>query len=108
MQGGGSQNLLYLATGPGLLRPAARACGTTVEALLRGGRGRENEARMVGVYLVRRLSDLTLQQTAELFGVGSYGLVGWAYHGVRSRIESDRTFQEKAERLQTIIIQQKT
>ncbi len=100
--------MLYLATGPGLLLPAAGACRTTVEALLRRGRGRENEARKVRVYLVRRLSDLTLQQTADQFGVGSYGLVGWAYHGVRSRTESNRTFQKKAERLQTIIIQQKT
>ncbi len=91
-----------------VLQRVARAYGTTVEELLRGGRGRDNGARKVGMYLVRRLCDLTLQQTADLFGVGSYGLVGWACHGVRSNIESDRTFQQKVERLQTLISQQKT
>ncbi len=54
-------------------------------------------------YLVRELCDLTLQQTADLFGVGRYGLVGWACHGVRSNIASDRTFQQQVERLQTLI-----
>jgi hypothetical protein len=91
-----------------VLQRVARAYGTTVEDLRRGRRGRENGARKVGMYLVRRICDLTLQQTADLFGVGSYGLVGWACHGVRSKIESDRAFQKKVERLHTLISQQKT
>lgn len=91
-----------------VLQRVAGTYGTTVEDLLQGGRGRENEARKVGMYLVRRLCDLTLQQTADLFRAGSYGLVGWACHGVRAKIQSDRTFQGKVERLQTIIGQLKT
>jgi hypothetical protein len=91
-----------------VLQRVARGYGTTVEELLRGGRGRENAARKVAMFLVRRLCDRTLQQTADLFGVGSYGLVGWACHGVRAQIEADRTFRKEVERLQRLISQQKT
>ena len=40
-------------------------------------RGKENEARKVAMYLVRRCWDQTLQETARIFGLGSYGAVGW-------------------------------
>jgi Bacterial dnaA protein helix-turn-helix len=91
-----------------VLAVVAQAYGKTREELLQARRGRENRARKVGMYLVRRLCDLTLPETANLFGVGSYGVVGWACHGVRSMIESDRTFQKTVDRIQSVIVQQKT
>ncbi len=42
--------------------------------MLKGVRGRENEARKVGLYLVKRLCDLTLNEVAQRFRVSSFGL----------------------------------
>ena len=53
------------------------------EGVLRGVRGKENEARRVAMYLVRRCCEQTLGETAKLFGLGSYGAVGWAATGLR-------------------------
>ena len=47
------------------------------------------------MYLVRRCCDRTLEETARLFGVGSYGIVGWASHGVRSKVEEEREFRDR-------------
>jgi|SRR5262249_17129300 len=47
-----------------------------VEDLMKGKRGKENEARKVGMYLVKELCDLRLQEIAERFGARSYGAVG--------------------------------
>jgi hypothetical protein len=47
------------------------------------------------MYLLKRCCDRTLEETAELFGVRSYGTVGWASHGVQSKGE----FRDRVERL---------
>ena len=67
--------------------------------VLRGNRGRENEARKVAMYLVRRCCDRTLEETAKLFGVRSYGTVGWACHGVQSKVEEEREFRDRIEKI---------
>lgn len=90
-----------------VLRVLAQEYGVKLEAVLQGRRGRENEARKVGMYLLKQLCDLTLQEIADRFGIRSYGAAGWACHGVRSRIESDKKFQGRIERLQAVICQQK-
>jgi putative transposase len=69
------------------------------EDVLRGVRGRENEARKVAMYLVRRCCDQTLQETARLFGLGSYGAVGWGCHGVQSKMQNEKKFRDRIERL---------
>jgi REP element-mobilizing transposase RayT len=78
------------------------------EKVLRGVRGKENEARKVAMYLVRRCCDETLVETARLFGLGSYGAVGWGCHGVRTRMEREKKFREQIERIAAEICQQKT
>ena len=80
---------------------------TEIYEVLRGRRGRENEARKVGMYLVKQLCDLTLREVAEWFGVGSYGVVGWACHGVRMKIKTDKRLREKIEKIKNRISQQK-
>ncbi len=77
-----------------VLKALARIYGVKVEDLLTGRRGKENEARKVGMYLIKELCDLRLHEIAERFGTGSYGAVGWACHGVASRMESDATFRD--------------
>ena len=78
-----------------VLRALAKTYGVRVESLLAGKRGKENEARKVGMYLIKELCDLRLHEIAERFGTGSYGAVGWACHGVASRLESDSTFRDR-------------
>ena len=56
---------------------------------MRGKRGKDNEPRKVGMYLVKELCDLKLKEIAEHFGTASYGTVGWACHGVASRMQAD-------------------
>ena len=78
----------------------ARAYHVNVEEVVQGQRGKRSEARKVGMYLVKRLCDITLQQTADSFGVGSYGVVGWACHGVRERLKVDGGFRKRVEEIE--------
>ncbi len=70
-------------------------------------RGRENEARKVAMYLVRRCCDQTLKETARLFGLESYGAAGWGWHAVRSKMEREKNFRDQIERIAADICQQK-
>jgi chromosomal replication initiation ATPase DnaA len=76
------------------------------EGVLRGVRCKQNEARKVAMYLVRRCCDRTLSETARLFGLGSYGAVGWGCHGVRTRMEREKKFRDRIEKIATAIDQQ--
>jgi len=78
-----------------VLTTLAEIYDVRVEDLLRGQRGKNNEGRKVGMYLVKELCDLKLQEIARRFGTGSYGAVGWACHGVTSRMESDAKFRDR-------------
>ena len=77
------------------------------EGVLRGVRGKENEARKVAMYLVRRCCDQTLAETARLFGLGSYGAVGWGCHGVKTKMEREKKFRDRIEKIAAEICQQK-
>ena len=77
------------------------------EQIIRGVRGKENEARKVAMYLVRRCCDQTLQETAGLFGLGSYGAVGWGCHGVQTKMEREKKFRDQIESIVVEICQQK-
>jgi hypothetical protein len=46
------------------------------------------------MYLVKRLCDLTLQETTAHFGVESYGVVGWACAQVRAKQTTDLRFKK--------------
>ncbi len=50
----------------------------------------------------------TLRETGKLFGVGSYGAVGWACRAVRLTMESDIKFGKRVERIHALIYQPKT
>jgi len=82
-----------------VLKTVAERYGMAVEDLMKGKRGKENEARKVGMYLVKELCDLRLQEIAERFGARSYGTVGWACHGVGAKVESDTKFREQVDRI---------
>lgn len=90
-----------------IIRTVARMYKVEEAEVLRGNRGRENEARKVAMYLVRRCCDRTLEETAQLFGVRSYGTVGWASHGVQSKVEGEREFRDRLEKIIQRIYQPK-
>jgi chromosomal replication initiation ATPase DnaA len=46
------------------------------------------------MYLAKELCDLKLKEIAAQFGTASYGTVGWACHGVASRIQADAKFRK--------------
>ncbi|MGH7900165.1 MAG: hypothetical protein ACRENZ_00340 [Thermodesulfobacteriota bacterium] len=66
----------------------------------------ENIAQ-VGMYLMNRLCDPTLNDVAEQFGVDNYCVVGWACHKVQLKKETDRTFGTKLREILARISQQK-
>jgi REP element-mobilizing transposase RayT len=90
-----------------VMRTVAGLYRVGVERLIKGQRGTENEARKVAMYLVRRCCDRTLQETARLFGVGSYGAVGWACHGIEAKLKEDSKLSDRIERIERAIYQQK-
>jgi hypothetical protein len=63
------------------------------------GRGQDNQARKVGMYLVKEQCDLRLQEITERFRTGSYGTVAWAFHGVTFRMASDANLPEPVSRM---------
>ena len=90
-----------------VLTTLAQIYEVRVDDLLRGQRGKENEPRKVGMYLVKELCDLKLREVAQRFGTGSYGAVGWACHGVAARMKSDTKFRDRVGRIRQTC-QQKT
>jgi len=47
------------------------------------------------MYLAKELRDLKLKEIAAQFGTASYGTVGWACHGVASRMQADGNFRKR-------------
>jgi Bacterial dnaA protein helix-turn-helix len=68
-----------------VIREVVRHYRVTREEIFRGMRGRENEARKVALYLVKRCCDRTLPQIAQYFGIGSYSAVSWSCRAILSR-----------------------
>ena len=59
------------------------------------------------MYLVERLCDLTLQETAVHFGVESYGVVGWACAQERAKQAADQPFMKRMAQVEALISQPK-
>ena len=60
------------------------------------------------MYLVKRLCDLTFQETTAHFGVESYGVVGWACAQIRAKQTADQPFKKRVAQMEAIICQQQT
>lgn len=69
------------------------------QEIFRGVRGRENEARKVALYLVKRCCDRTLPEIAEYFGIGSYSTVSWNYRAIESQMAKDKTLKDRIEKI---------
>ncbi len=91
-----------------VVQTVADAYGVIGVSLRTGRRGSSGEARKVALYLVTRLCDLTLQITAEQFGLTSYGAASWACAQVRAKRAAEKTFRTTLERIERQILQQQT
>jgi len=78
-----------------VIKILAKAYGMKTEDIVKGKRGKQNEARKVGMYLVKELCDMRLQEIAKRFGTGSYGVVGWSCHQVVLSMESDAKLRKQ-------------
>ena len=78
-----------------------------VATLKTSRRGEANDTRKVAMYLVKRLCDLTLPETAREFGVTSYGAVGWACAQVRAKQSEDPRFKQRVDQVEALISQPK-
>ncbi len=91
-----------------VLQRVAAVFDVKVAVLKQGRRGEANDARKVAMYLVKRLCDLTLQETAKQFGVTSYGVVGWACTQVRVKQAEDARFKKRVELVEISISPKKS
>jgi chromosomal replication initiation ATPase DnaA len=71
----------------------------TREEIFRGVRGRENEARKVALYLIKRCCDRTLPEIAEYFGIGNYSTVSWSCRTVAAQMSREKNFRDRVERI---------
>ena len=73
------------------------------EEIFHWTRGRENEARKVALYLVKRCCDRTLPEVAEHFGIGNYSTVSWSCRGIETRMAKEKKFRDRIEQIIAII-----
>lgn len=71
----------------------------TREEIFRGKRGRENEARKVAMYLVKRCCDRTLSEMANYFETGSYSAVSWSCRAIESKMAKERKFRDRIDKI---------
>ena len=90
-----------------LLQRVATVFQVKRAALQTSRRGEANDARKVAMYLVKRLCDLTLPETAREFGVTSYGAVGWACAQMRAKQDAEPRFKKQVEEVEALFSQPK-
>jgi len=90
-----------------VLQRVATVLQVQMATLQTSRRGEANDARKVAMYLVKRLCDLTLPETAREFGVTSYGAVGWACAQVRAKQEAEPPFKRRVEAVEALFRQPK-
>ncbi len=77
----------------------------TRDEIFRGKRGRENEARKVAMYLVKRCCDRTLPEIAEHFGTGGYSAVSWSCRAIETKMANGKTLRDRIEKIAASIHQ---
>jgi REP-associated tyrosine transposase len=73
----------------------ARRYKVAREEIFSGIRGRENEARKVALYLVKRCCDRPLPEMAEYFGIGNYSTVSWNCRAIESQMADDKKLRNR-------------
>ena len=87
---------------PGLdeiVQATARGYEKTVEDLKRRKRGRENEARMVAIYLGRQLGGHKHEEIGKTVGLGKASSVSSAYLLMKERVAKENQLRKECGRL---------
>jgi hypothetical protein len=82
-----------------VINEVARQYKVEREEIFCGVRGRENEARKVALYLVKRCCDRTLSEMAEYFGIGNYSTVSWNCRAIESQMAKDKKLKDRIEKI---------
>ena len=82
-----------------MISEVAREYEVAREEIFHGMRGRENEARKVALYLVKRCCDRTLPEMAKYFGIGNYSTVSWNCRAIESRMAKDKRLRDRIEQI---------
>jgi REP element-mobilizing transposase RayT len=82
-----------------VIEEVARQYKVAREEIFRGIRGRENEARKVAMYVVKRCCDRTLAEMAEYFKVGNYSAVGWSCRAIESKMAREKKLRDRIEKI---------
>ena len=91
-----------------VISEVVRQYKVTREEIIGGVRGRENEARKVAMYLVRRCCDRTLPEIAEYFGIGSYSAVSWSCRAIGAKMAKENKLRDRIEKITASIHQLQT
>ncbi|MBI3609905.1 MAG: transposase [Nitrospirae bacterium] len=85
------------------LKIVRRVYGVGEEDLLRGQRGKRNEARAMAMVVCRRLAGMKHDDIAKVFGVAGYSAVSSAIGRLQAEIERGREAAGRFEQIRTLL-----
>jgi len=91
-----------------VINEVVRQYKVTREEIFHTTRGRQNEARKVALYLIKRCCDRTLPEIAEYFGIGNYTTVSWSCRAIASQMAKEKNFRERIGKIMASIHQLQT
>jgi putative transposase len=95
---------------PGLdeiVQATARGYEKTVEELKRRKRGRENEARIVAIYLGRQLGGHKHEEIGKTVGLGKASSVSSAYLLMKERVATEKQLQQRVRKIEEALTKSK-
>lgn len=87
-----------------VVEATAKVYGKEVEELLRGGRGRSNEARGMAMYLCRVLGGHRLGDIGRVLGSDNYSSVSSVWLGMKRRIEREGSLAARARKIEELLM----
>jgi len=90
-----------------IVEATARSYGKTVEELKRRKRGRENEARMVAIYLGRQLGGHRHEEIGKTVGLGKPSSVSSAYLLMKERVAKEKQLQQRVRKIEEALTKSK-
>jgi REP element-mobilizing transposase RayT len=83
-----------------IVKATAREYGKGVEELKRRRRGRENEARMVAIYLCRQMGGHRHEEIGKAVGLGKASSVSSAYLLMKARVAKEKRLGRRVRRIE--------
>ena len=89
------------------MQATARGYEKSVEELKRRKRGRENEARMVAIYLGRQLGGHKHEEIGKTVGLGKASSVSSAYLLMKERVATEKQLQQRVRKIEEALTKSK-